>query len=96
MNNKGVSAVIGVILIVAVTVAIAVTVYVYVDNLLYSDETFIVMDKFIISDNDNNPLFFLVIKQPVNDSIQFYNVNITVYYQYNINSFIDINILKEV
>lgn len=36
MNNKGVSAVIGVILMVAITVAIAGTVYVYVSNMIGS------------------------------------------------------------
>ena len=38
MNNKGVSAVIGIILMVVITVAIALTVYVYVDSLLREPE----------------------------------------------------------
>jgi flagellin-like protein len=40
MNNKGVSAVIGVILMVAITVAIAGTVYVYVSNMIGSSTTY--------------------------------------------------------
>lgn len=38
MKNKGVSAIIGVILMVAITVAIAATVYVYVENLMQEQE----------------------------------------------------------
>ena len=38
MNNKGVSAVIGVILMVAITVAIAATVYVYITDSIYNEE----------------------------------------------------------
>ena len=38
MNNKGVSAVIGVILMIAITVAIASTVYVYVSGMIEYDE----------------------------------------------------------
>lgn len=36
MNNKGVSAVIGVILMIAITVAIASVVYVYVSGMMYN------------------------------------------------------------
>ena len=61
MNNKGISAVIGVILMVTITIAIAVVVYVYVEQLLDNDNDKIVevtgilqevsKDKVVIGNN---------------------------------------------
>ena len=54
-NNKGVSAVIGVILMVAITIAIACTVYIYVDNVMHDGRhniynESIIQNKYVIDD----------------------------------------------
>ena len=62
LDNKGVSAVIGVILMVAITVAIAATVYVYVSGMMGSGlENTPTISIFVESSEDKNEAYITII-----------------------------------
>jgi flagellin-like protein len=79
MNNKSVSAVIGIILLVAITVAIASTVYVYVSH-VYDTHVY---------DTENN-----IIKQNISGNIteKFRTNTDTLYYYFVIDNSFDVSI----
>ena len=86
-KDKGVSAVIGVILMVSITVAIAATVYVYVSNMLVDDTTIedklesIIFDKVIITNNSYK----------YNDIFIYEKIKYSDFYEVEFNLIIDDN-----
>ena len=94
MNKLGVSAVIGVILIVAITVAIAATVFVYISEyrMNQEDESISgniksisgnITEKYVFGSPGYNQLDYWFI---LDDNIEV-EVNITIYYSYDIDEF---------
>ena len=97
MNNKGVSAVIGVILMVAITVAIAGTVYVYVANIYdYGDApeddiSGMVIDKYRFY----TEVFILVIQNDSLDIIKEVYTDLDTFYSYDIGNYYDCNNIRK-
>jgi len=88
MNNKGVSAVIGVILMVVLTVAITGTVYFYVSTMYKTDSELILIegnitDKLIVGSPGYNTLGYWFI---IDNGFEI-EVDIETYYSFNIGDY---------
>ena len=88
MNNKGVGAVIGVILMVAITVAIATATYLWIDNMIGESE---VQEEFSgnITEKFRTGSDYVYYHFVIDDSFDL-RVTETIYYKYDIGDYYEI------